>query len=186
MNSRASLWSNHASPLVGHAESIGWREVGRRKHNGLVVVKQHLINKKYIFMSLQEISIVYAHSKVSPQSCHLWARMSTSYVENMIAAAVARQATGCVQACCLIILYASSAISILSAGPGEGQHIICFFVWKHQNTFDTSLFLFVDVGLQHLRWCYTNTTQNYARVLSTITLPWSCNGLCNYFLGVVF
>ena len=45
-------------------------------------------------MSRQKISIVYAHSKVSPRSGHLWARAGTSYVKNMIAAAVVRQATG--------------------------------------------------------------------------------------------
>ena len=86
--------SNHASPLVRHAESIGWREVGRRTQNGQVVVKQHWINERYTFMSLQKISIVYAHSMVSPRSCHLWACTSTSYVKNMIPAAVVRQATG--------------------------------------------------------------------------------------------
>ena len=91
------------------------------------------------------------------------------------------------QAWCLILLYAPSAISILQQAPGRVRtSFLC--LWKHQNTFDasSSLFLLVDVGLQHLRWCNTNEIQNYARVLSATALLWSCNGLCNYFLGVVF
>jgi len=51
-----------------------------------------------------------------------------------------------------------------------GQNIISLFVRKHKNTFDASLFLLVDVGLQHLRWCHTDEIQNYARVLSTTAL----------------
>jgi len=59
----------------------------------------------------------------------------------------------------------------LAAGPGEGPHIfLC--LWKHQNIFDasSSLFLLVDVGLQHLRWCNTNEIKNCARVLSATAL----------------
>ena len=187
MNSRASYCTNHFLNLVRHAESIGWMEVGRRIHNGQVMVTRHWINERYNFMSLQK-----------SQSCTRTVRTRRSLVTCEQARARPmwktwlqplwwdrRQAGE--QAWCLIILYAPSAFSISQQAPGRVRtSFLC--LWKHQNTFDasSSLFLLVDVGLQHLRWCKTNKIQNYARVLSATALLWSCNGLCNYFLGVVF
>ena len=138
----------NAKALVWHVKSIGYKEVGRRTQNGQVVVNRHWINEQYTFMGLQKIPIVYAPRKVSLWFCHLWAFTSTSYVKTWLQLLWwSRQQTG-EQACCLIISNASSAISILSAFPVEGQHIICLCVLKNPNTFDTSLFLFLfmDVG----------------------------------------
>jgi len=101
MNCRAShcskpSWIKKNSPhlLFGMQNQFDWGRSGE----GHTMVRLWLSNigsmNDILSWVCKKISIVYAHTKVSPRSCHLWAHPSTSYVKNMIAAAVVRQATG--------------------------------------------------------------------------------------------
>ena len=145
---------NWTALVVRHVESIGWREVGRRIHNGQVMVTRHWINERYNFMSLQK-----------SQSCTRTVRTRRSLVTCEQARARpmwktwlqplwwGRRQAGA-KACCLILFICilSCQYSLSRSRGGSAHH---FFVCpeKYQNTFDASLFLLVDVGLQHLRWC---------------------------------